>query len=59
MNARGEQLTGFENFKADLVGLMSKNKKLNESNELNKYINNPQNPEYILTKWGVGYYFKP
>ena len=45
MNARGEQLTGFENFKADLVGFLSKN------DSLKKYTNIKD--DYILKKWDV------
>ena len=48
MNHRGEQLTDFENFKADWVGYMRKEK------DLNKFVT-IKNPDYILakldTKW--------
>lgn len=48
MNHRGEQLTDFENFKADWVGYMRK------ENDLNKFVK-IKNPDYILakldTKW--------
>lgn len=40
MNARGEQLTSFENFKADLIGYITKQK---DNNEL---------PEKTKEKWG-------
>lgn len=40
MNARGEQLTSFENFKADLIGYITKQK---DNNEL---------PEETKEKWG-------
>ena len=46
MNARGEQLTGFENFKADLVDFMSKEDDLKEYVTLN-------NNKYILKKWDI------
>ena len=46
MNARGEQLTSFENFKADLVGYLSKNEKLKSFVTLG-------NGNYILQKWDV------
>jgi hypothetical protein len=46
MNARGEQLTGFENFKADLVSYFRKVK------FLQPYLT-PDNEDYILTKWDV------
>jgi hypothetical protein len=46
MNARGEQLTGFENFKADLVGFLSKKNKLKEYVVLG-------GDKYILGKWDV------
>ena len=50
MNARGEQLTGFENFKADFIGYLSKEEKL-------KVFTNPdpQNDKYILKKWDVNW----
>lgn len=48
MNARGEQLTGFENFKADLVDFMSKNKE----DELKEYVT-LNNYKYILKKWDI------
>ena len=44
MNARGEQLTGFENFKADLIEEFLK------YDDLKEYVT-PGNNEYILTKW--------
>lgn len=47
MNARGEQLTSFENFKADLIGECRKNNDLKKYVEYNKY----NNESYILTKW--------
>ena len=47
MNARGEQLTGFENFKADLVSHFRE-----EVESLRKYVT-PDNEDYILTKWDV------
>lgn len=46
MNARGEQLTGFENFKADLVSHFRKDESLQQ------YVT-PDNKDYILTKWDV------
>lgn len=46
MNARGEQLTGFENFKADLVDYLSKDANL-------KHFVDIQGPSYILKKWDV------
>ena len=46
MNARGEQLTGFENFKADLVSYFRKD------NNLAKYVE-PGNSDYILSQWDV------
>lgn len=48
MNARGEQLTSFENFKADLVGYLSKNEKLKSFVTLG-------NGNYILQKWDVAW----
>ena len=48
MNARGEQLTGFENFKADLVGYLSKNEELKSFVTLG-------NDKYILDKWDVSW----
>ena len=48
MNARGEQLTGFENFKADLVAFMSKDKE----DELKEYVT-LNNNKYILKKWDI------
>lgn len=48
MNARGEQLTSFENFKADLVGYLSKNEKLKSFVTLG-------NGKYILQKWDVAW----
>ena len=48
MNARGEQLTGFENFKADLVSHFRKDE------SLLKYVTS-DNEDYILTKWDVGW----
>ena len=44
MNARGEQLTGFENFKADLIGHFSKNEDL-------KCFVDAKHDSYILSKW--------
>ena len=46
MNARGEQLTGFENFKADLVDYLSKDASLNHYVDI-------QSLSYILKKWDV------
>ena len=46
MNARGEQLTSFENFKADLVGYLSKKDNLKDFVTLG-------NTKYILKKWDV------
>ena len=46
MNARGEQLTSFENFKADLVGYLSKKDDLKDFVALG-------NKKYILKKWDV------
>ena len=46
MNARGEQLTSFENFKADLVGYLSKKDNLKDFVTLG-------NKKYILQKWDV------
>ncbi len=46
MNARGEQLTGFENFKADLIEEFLKD------DVLKKYVT-PEYNEYILTKWDI------
>lgn len=46
MNARGEQLTSFENFKADLVGYLSKKDNLKDFVTLD-------NTKYILKKWDV------
>ena len=46
MNARGEQLTGFENFKADLVSHFRK------VESLQQYVT-PDKKDYILTKWDV------
>lgn len=48
MNARGEQLTGFENFKADLVGYLSKNEELKSFVTLG-------DDKYILDKWDVSW----
>jgi hypothetical protein len=48
MNARGEQLTGFENFKADLVDFMSKDKEY----DLKEYVT-LNNDKYILKKWDI------
>ena len=45
MNARGEQLTSFENFKADLIGECRKN------SELKEYVDYNNKESYILTKW--------
>lgn len=51
MNARGEQLTGFENFKADLVGHMKNNK------ATQMYVQLPnegeKNDMYMLKRWDV------
>lgn len=46
MNARGEQLTGFENFKADLVANLRKEEKYKNFVDLS-------NENYILKKWDV------
>lgn len=48
MNARGEQLTGFENFKADLIEEFLKD------NDLKNYVT-PGNDKYILTKWDINW----
>lgn len=48
MNARGEQLTSFENFKADLVGYLSKKDDLKDFVALG-------NKKYILKKWDVNW----
>ena len=48
MNARGEQLTGFENFKADLIEEFLKYEDLKE------YVT-PGNEKYILTKWDINW----
>lgn len=45
MNARGEQLTDFENFKADLIGYFSKDE------ELKCFVDSPDTDAYILSKW--------
>ena len=47
MNHRGEQLTDFENFKADWVGYMRK--KTGPSKDLNKFVT-INDPNYILAK---------
>lgn len=46
MNARGEQLSGFENFKADFVAFLSKKENLNRFTDIN-------DNDYILKKWDV------
>lgn len=46
MNARGEQLSSFENFKADLIEY------LQDINDTKQYIEFG-NPKYILKKWDV------
>lgn len=46
MNARGEQLSSFENFKADLVEYLQREGKPNEFVTIG-------NPAYILKKWDV------
>lgn len=48
MNARGEQLTSFENFKADLVGCLSKKEDLKSFVTLG-------HGKYILQKWDVAW----
>jgi hypothetical protein len=47
MNARGEQLTGFENFKADLVA------NLRKKEEYKDYVDLLNQEKYILKKWDV------
>ena len=49
MNARGEQLTGFENFKADFVGHCIK------KDDLKKFVtlNDENSKDYILNKWDI------
>lgn len=54
MNARGEQLTGFENFKADLIEEFLKDKDKDNDNDLKKYVT-PGYEEYILTKWDINW----
>lgn len=51
MNARGEQLTGFENFKADFVRHCTK------KDNLKKFVtlNDENSKDYILNKWDVAW----
>ena len=53
MNARGKQLTGFENFKADLIGYISKQKNENSDNmDWGKLLDPSKGiPISIDTKW--------
>lgn len=65
MNARGLQLTPFENFKADLVGYMKKQKRYNTKVELSSSIMHRQVPYWMNysslmdTRWQDMFWTRP